>query len=133
MSASAFSIVKTSVGLAAAGGLASIALAAPLLANAATPSPTPSLSTTSASGSSTGSAPAPRGGETALSGETAQKVAAAALAAVPGATVRRVTTEHPGVSNSYEAHLTKSDGTRVTALVSSTFTVLSVESDPGRR
>ena len=126
------SIVKTTVGLVAAGGLASIALSAPLLAQAATPSPAPS-STPSATGGSTGSAPMPRGGETALTGETAQKVRAAALAAVPGATVRRVTTEHPGATNPYEAHLIKSDGSRVTALVSSTFTVLSVESDPGRR
>lgn len=103
-----------------------------MLAQAATPSAAPS-STTSATGNSTGSAPTPRGGETALTGETAQKVTAAALAAVPGATVRRVTTEHPGASNPYEAHLTKPDGSRVTALVSSTFTVLSVLADPGRR
>jgi len=125
------SIVKTTVGLVAAGGLAGIALAAPLLAQAATPSPASSPST-SATESSTGSAPTPRGGETALTGQTAQKVTAAALAAVPGATVRRVTTEHPGASNPYEAHLTKPDGSRVTALVSSTFTVLSVETDHAR-
>jgi len=102
-----------------------------LLAQAATPSAAPS-STTSATGNSTGSAPTPRGGETALTGETAQKVTAAALAAVPGATVRRVTTEHPGASNPYEAHLTKPDGSRVTALVSSAFTVLSVKTEHAR-
>ena len=126
------SLVKTTVGLAAAGGLASIALAIPLVAQAATPSPA-SSSTTSTTGDSSRARPEPRGGETVLTGTTAQKVTAAALAAVPGATVGRVTTEHPGASNPYEAHLTKSDGSHVTALVSSTFTVLSVEADHGPR
>ena len=68
-----------------------------------------------------------------LTGTTAAQVTKAALAAVPGATVQRVTTEHAGATNPYEAHLTKTDGTRVTVLIGSTFNVISIQADPGHR
>jgi uncharacterized membrane protein YkoI len=58
--------------------------------------------------------------ETALTGDTADKVTAAAKAKVPGGTVLRV--ENDSDSNSpYEAHVRKADGTEVVVLVNSSF------------
>jgi hypothetical protein len=102
------------------------------------------------SGSSTTAAPAPSGstattapatadakdgrrgnsGETALTGETAAKVKAAALKAVPGGTVDRVETDADG--SPYEAHVTKADGTHVTVKVNEAFEVTSVDEEPAR-
>jgi hypothetical protein len=62
-----------------------------------------------------------------LTGDTADKVRAAALAAVPGGTVQRVETDAEG--SPYEAHMTKSDGTRVTVKVGSDFRVTNIEND----
>jgi hypothetical protein len=79
--------------------------------------------------SSSSSAP-PAGGhpnETALTGTAAEKVKAAALAKVPGATVLRVETDAGGV---YEAHLKKSDGTEVEVHVDKDYTVTSVDTRP---
>jgi hypothetical protein len=64
-----------------------------------------------------------------LSGDTASKVRAAALAKYPGATILRVETDSDGV---YEAHLTTSDGRRVTVEVDKSFKVTGEESGPGR-
>jgi hypothetical protein len=64
-----------------------------------------------------------------LTGDTAAKVKAAALARYPGATVLRVETDSDGV---YEAHLTTSDGRRVTVEVDRSFKVTGEESGPGR-
>ena len=64
-----------------------------------------------------------------LSGDTATKVRAAALARYPGATVLRVETDSDGV---YEAHLTTRDGRRVTVEVDRAFKVTGEESGPGR-
>ena len=64
-----------------------------------------------------------------LTGDTASKVRAAALARYPGATVLRVETDSDGV---YEAHLTTSDGRRVTVEVDKSFKVAGEESGPGR-
>ena len=63
--------------------------------------------------------------EALLTGDTAEKVKAAALAAVPGATVERV--ENDAEGSPYEAHMTKSDGSHVTVKVDSNFTVTGVE------
>ena len=76
-----------------------------------------------------GRGPGPRHRE--VTGETAEKVKAAALAAVPGATVNRVV-EGCGDS-AYAAFLTKTDGTRVVAKVNEAFAVTAVEDDLGRR
>ena len=63
--------------------------------------------------------------ETLLSGDTAAKVRAAALAKVPGATVERVETDADHGSP-YEAHLRKSDGTGLEVLVNKDFVVTAV-------
>jgi hypothetical protein len=63
-----------------------------------------------------------------LTGDTAAKVKAAALAKYPGATVLRVETDSDGV---YEAHLTTSAGQRVTVEVDKSFKVTGEESGPG--
>jgi hypothetical protein len=68
-------------------------------------------------------------GETLLTGDTAARVKAAALAAVPGATVIRVETDSAG--SPYEAHLRKSDGTAVTVKVDKNFKVTATESGFG--
>lgn len=69
-------------------------------------------------------------GERALTGATAAKVKAAALARVKGGTVLRVETDRGGV---YEAHVRKADGTEVEVKVNRAFEVTSVEehSHPG--
>lgn len=60
-----------------------------------------------------------------LTGDTAEKVKAAALAAVSGGTIQRVETDAEG--SSYEAHMTKADGSHVTVKLDSDFKVTSVE------
>ena len=63
--------------------------------------------------------------ETLLTGDTAAKVKAAALAKVPGATVERVETDADHGSP-YEAHLRKADGTELEVLVNKDFAVTAV-------
>ena len=72
----------------------------------------------------------PRGGDQALTGDTAAKVKAAALAKVPGGTVLR--TEKGGHGSAYHAHVRKSDGTEVVVLVNSSFEATAVEELKGR-
>jgi hypothetical protein len=67
--------------------------------------------------------------ETLLSGDTAAKVRAAALAKVSG-TVERVETNVDS-SAPYEAHIVKSDGTEVEVQVNSDFTVADVNTMGG--
>ena len=104
------------------------------IAGAATSSPSSTTNTSAPASSSSGSAPANAPdpatmthgpGETLLTGTTADQVKAAALAAVPNATVIRVETDSAG--SPYEAHLKKSDGTYVTVKVDSSFKVTSTE------
>ena len=64
-----------------------------------------------------------------LTGNTASKVRAAALAKYPGATILRVETDCDGV---YEAHLTTKDGQRVTVEVDKSFKVTGEEAGHGR-
>ena len=66
--------------------------------------------------------------EVLLTGDTADKVRAAALAAVPGGTIQRVETDAEG--SPYEAHMTKADGSHVTVKVDSAFNVTSIENGP---
>jgi uncharacterized membrane protein YkoI len=73
---------------------------------------------------SSSTADRPGAGETALTGDTAAKVQAAALAKVDG-TVLRVETDRDGI---YEAHIRKADGSEVEVKVDKSFTVTSVES-----
>ena len=65
----------------------------------------------------------PGAGETRLTGETKEKVEAAALAKVQG-TVVRTETDGGGV---YESHIRKSDGTEVEVKVDKDFAVTSIE------
>ena len=98
----------------------------------------------SGSGSGTPSAAAPSGrqpwgpqrsDETPLTGDTAAKVRALALAKAPGGTIVRVETDADG-NAAYEAHMVKADGTPVTVYVSNELKVVSVQSGmprpPGR-
>jgi hypothetical protein len=87
----------------------------------------PDPSTGAGSGSGEESQPQ-RSDETLLTGETADRVTAAALAEYPGATILRVETDAGGV---YEAHLTTADGDRVTVEVGEDFTVTGTENGPG--
>lgn len=69
-------------------------------------------------------------GEKALTGVDADKAKAAALAAVPGGTVKRVSTDTDGVSGAaFEAHVTKGDGSEVEVQLDKDFKVLAV--NPG--
>ena len=63
--------------------------------------------------------------ETVLTGTTADKVKAAALAAQPGATIIRVETDSAG--SPYEAHIKKADGSEVTLKIDASFKVTSTE------
>jgi hypothetical protein len=73
--------------------------------------------------------PPQRSDETPLTGDTAAKVRQAALAKVSGGTIDRVETDADG-NAAYEAHMTKSDGSRVTVYVNKSFDVVSVKSGP---
>lgn len=119
------------------GGVAAGAITATALgANAATVgSGTTAASTRSTSTSTSqpandhGSRPV-RGDEKSLDSATAAKLKAAALKAVPGGTVYRV--EKDSGDATYEAHMTKSDGTEVTAKFDKNLAVTGVESGMGK-
>src|SRR3954471_19660907 len=83
-----------------------------------------SAAAASQSGSSTTTA---RPQEQPLTGTTADKVKAAALDKLPGATVRRVETDDGGA---YEAHVRRSDGTEAEVHVDKDFSVTSVDTRP---
>jgi hypothetical protein len=135
---------RVSKALMAVAAIAALALGGSALAGAASPSTTTQGSTTQGSttqGSSSqgygaqGQPPRDpsKGGhvgrngqrEVLLTGDTADKVKAAALAKVPGATVERVETDADHGSP-YEAHLRKSDGTELEVLVNKDFAVTAV-------
>jgi hypothetical protein len=67
-----------------------------------------------------------RSDETLLTGDALAKVTAVAQAKVPGGTVVRVETDADG-NATYEAHMTKSDGTAVTVYVDGNFNYVSTE------
>jgi len=119
-------VTGAAIGAAAIGGAA--------IANAATSGTSPSSSATTTT-TPQQNAPPPRdpskGGhtvngktETLLTGDTAAKISAAALAKVSG-TVERVETNVDS-SAPYEAHNRKSDGTEVEVQVNKDFTVAAV-------
>ncbi len=60
-----------------------------------------------------------------LTGDTADKATAAALAAVPDGTIQRVETDAEGAA--YEVHMVKSDGTHVTVKMDADFNVTGIE------
>jgi hypothetical protein len=73
--------------------------------------------------------PPQRADETLLTGDTAAQVRKAALAKVSGGTIERVETDADGHA-AYEAHMVRSDGTRVTVYVNKSFDVVSVQPGP---
>lgn len=116
--------------LLAGGAIAGGIVAGTLSANAASGGGTAAPSTgSSSSGPGRGAideSKSQRPDEHLLTGSTADRVRAAALAKYPGATVLRVETDSDGV---YEAHLTAADGTRVTVEVGKDFAVTGLEAD----
>ncbi len=79
--------------------------------------------------SSAGTSSTQRPADKALTGETADKVKAAALAKVPGATVLRAEEGGP-YGTKYHAHVRKSDDTEVVVLVNASFEATSVQTRP---
>jgi hypothetical protein len=125
-----------------AGGLiAGGALAGALVATALPATADPSASPSAASSAAPGGPGGPRGpegrrgpggqrsDETPLTGTDAEKAKAAALKAVPGATIDRVETDADGAV--YEAHVTKSDGSKVTVKFDKDFNVTAVQDGMG--
>jgi len=108
------------------GAFGAIAFGASALAGAAS-----KTTTTPSSSSSSSSARADRPRHEQLTGATADKVKAAALDKVPGATVLRAESGGPDGS-AYHAHVRKSDGTEVTVLVDADFKATSVQTRRAR-
>jgi hypothetical protein len=118
--------------LGAVGLLGGAIIAGAGIANAASPSPTPATTAPA----NQGNFDPTKGGhvgangvvERLLTGTTADKARAAALAAVPGATIQRVENDAEGAV--YEAHMVKSDGSLVTVKMDANFKVTGVETGP---
>jgi hypothetical protein len=110
-----------SAGLVGSGLLAGGIIAGTQIAGAQTATPTATASSTPSGDARTGTDVGHGPNETLLTGTTADKVKAAALAAVPGGTIIRVETDSDG--SPYEAHVQKSDGTVVTVKVDKNFDV----------
>jgi len=133
---------RAATGIVAVGLLGGAMVGGYAIANAATStaSPSPSAGSSSDSNSAAPPARAPfdpiKGGhvgangvvETLLTGTTADKARAAALAAVPGGTVQRVENDAEGAT--YEAHMLKSDGMPVTVKMDANFKVTGIETGP---
>ena len=126
----AFGITLAGLGVAAAQtDSSSDSTAAPTTTAAPSDSGTSAPSDSDSSGS-TGPADRPaRTAETLLTGDVADKVSAAALAAVPGGTIIRVETDSDG--SPYEAHVRKADGTEVVVKVDDAFEVTGTEAGGG--
>ncbi len=131
-----------SVGLVASGILAGAVIAGVGVANAADTTPTPSAGSstaTTAPTAPTGQAPKAfdhggatpvRSDEKSVSSADSATLTAAALKAVPGATVYRVETDAGDAA--YEVHLTRSDGTLATVKFDSNIAVTKVEAGMGQ-
>jgi hypothetical protein len=111
--------------------LAAVAVGASAIAGAAsnTSSNTSSSTSTTQARPPAGSRPQHKP-ETPLTGNTAAKVKAAALAKVSGGTIIRVETD-TDQGSPYEAHVQKSDGSQVVALVNKQFQVTAVDAFGG--
>ena len=93
------------------------------IANAASGSSTSTTTTSAAPSTPWGHQ---RSDETPLTGDALAKVTAIAKAQVPGGTIVRVETDADG-NATYEAHMTKADGTPVTVYVDSSFNYVSTQ------
>jgi peptidase YpeB-like protein len=98
------------------------------IANAASGSGSSSSSSTATPTAPAAGAPwgHQRSDETLLTGDALAKVTAIAKEKVPGGTIVRVETDADGVAT-YEAHMTKADGTPVTVYVDGNFNFVSVQ------
>jgi uncharacterized membrane protein YkoI len=118
---------------AAVGGSLLLGGATAVIAQSGAASAADSTTTTATASAAPATAPDPsKGGHTAngitevvLTGDAAAKANSAALAAVPGATVDRVENDAEGAT--YEAHMTKADGSHVTVKLDASFNVTSIE------
>ncbi len=130
-------ILPAAVAVAGFLGVSGGALLTSLSANAATDPAGATSSTTQAAADTQPARDPSVGGhvgsngtkEVLLTGDTAEKVKAAALAAVPGGTIERVENDAEGAT--YEAHMKKSDGTPVTVKLDASFNVTGTEAGPG--
>jgi uncharacterized membrane protein YkoI len=126
-------IAKASTAIGAIAAIGLLAVGVPAIADAASPSPSPQSSATPTRPGGTDCA-RHFGAEKELTGSTADKVKAAVLAKLPGATVHRMSTEdsREGTGAAYEAHVTKADGTDVEVLLDKSFKVTAVNTGHGR-
>lgn len=110
--------------------IAALALGGSAIAGAASGGGSSTSGSSSAIAAGRASAGMPqRADETLLTGDTEAQVRKAALAKVSGGTIDRVETDADG-NAAYEAHMTRSDGSRVTVYVNRSFDVVSVKSGP---
>jgi hypothetical protein len=110
-----------------AGGSYGIASAATGNSSSTTSTP-PAAAAPAAQRGATGGTPwgHRRSDETLLTGDALSKVTAIAKSKVPAGTIVRVETDADGVA-SYEAHMTRADGTPVTVYVDGNFQFVSVQ------
>ena len=85
------------------------------------------IAASSTAATTTPTAPQGRPAQQSVTGAAAEKIRAAVLAKVPGATIDRVEQD----PQRYHVHITRSDGTRATARVNAQFEVTSVEAGGG--
>jgi hypothetical protein len=114
-----------------ATSIAALALGGSAIADAASggSSSTSGSSSAIALGRAPAGLPPQRSDETLLTGNAVAQVRCAALAKVSGGTIERVETDADG-NAAYEAHMTRSDGSRVTVYVNKSFDVVSVKFGP---
>jgi hypothetical protein len=110
------------------GAVLALGVGSAAIANAAT-SPSATPATTAAAAAANPATVAHGPGETLLTGDDLAKATAAARSAVPGGTIIRVETDSGDAT--YEAHMTKADGTTVTVLMDASFKVTSTASGFG--
>ena len=125
-----FGLVR-SLGILAAGLLTGGIAASAFGASAATTSSTPPNSANSAThaGAPNKQSTPVRSDEKAVSSADSATLKAAALKAVPGATVYRIETD--AGDGTYEAHMTKADGSLVTVKFDKNLTVTKIETGMG--
>src|SRR3954454_24717483 len=111
-------------GAAALAAFAALGIGGAAIAGAATTKKAKSTSATSTRGNPN---------ETPLTGDVLKNASDAAIAANPGATVERASTEDPAENTgaAYEVKITKKDGTRAEVLEDSSFKVVSTKADAG--
>ncbi len=124
------SLLKVQKAVMGVGALAALALGGSALADAASNGSSSTTTTATTPNGGPGGPPGRHVGsngkqEQPLTGETADKVKAAAEAKVSGGTVERVETDVDHGSP-YEAHVRKSDGTELEVLVNKDFQVTAV-------